>query len=426
MKPLTKMPLVEELDDKLEVVADLWEGTTQVQEQSSKYLPKEPHESTANYSIRLQRSILEPYFKNAVIDNVAKMFGNEPTLTTTIPVEIYEDIDEDRNDYVEFAKRASVNALRDGTGYILVEYPQLDVDADLSITTSSRPYWIHIKQDQLLEASPAYANGKKTLGIFRFKEIYSYRVDEFEIKYVEQIREYRNNNGVVTYRIFRNNTGAWVVFEEGVISLSEIPVTQINFRPVGYFLGTPVFFDLAQMNIVHYQLTSDLLNILHMSQVPMLKLKGYQSAFDDNGIKQEITISPNTVIEFSNPEGDASWVEIAGSGIMVAQDQIRIIEEKMEKLANDLITSEPTNTATEVVANSIESQAVLESFKAKVEQAINDALRFTEDYLGIANTSVFDMSTLKLEQNPTGIETTTSVGPIDPMEETDNTPTENT
>lgn len=385
--PLTPHPKVADLEEQYELVADLWRGTDAMREASTTYLPKEPAEVAANYARRLDRTVLYPAYKQAILSAVGKLFAKDITVERATPEMEYvlDNLDEDSNNLEVFAQEATRSALHYGCSYILIDYPVVEDGAFADAT----PYWVLIEAPAILEASPIKWDGKNRLGVFRFQEQVAYRASEFEVKYQTQVKEFRldPSTDTVTFRVFQLKNSQWVVVDEGtLVGMVDIPVVPMYGNKVGYYLGSPTFYDLARENVLNWQLQSDYQNIVHMSSVPMLMVKGAGGEYDENGVKRVVIISPNTVLDFANPDADAKWIEVTGSASDVSHQALIDSGERMAKMSLDVINQVNANkTATEVAVIAETANAILRSIQDELQDAMNLAIDFTYQYLQVPN-----------------------------------------
>lgn len=405
INPNNKMPAIADVEDKYELVSHLWAGTEAMRDAGTQYLPKEPEENSTNYARRLESTVLFPAYRNAVTSTVGKLFKGEMEVNNASPslLPLLKDIDEDSNDLETFSQFATQSAIHYGCSYILVDYPIMNENATLEDEklAGAQPYWVLLEAPQVLEASPVKAGGKNRLGIFRFMEREAYRVGEFEVSYRDRVKEFcLMENNTVMYRVFIKQDNKWVLRNAGqLLGLTDIPVVPLYTNKVGYFIGSPLFYDLAEENVLNWKMRSDYNNIVHHSQVPMLQIKGVQSAFDDNGLKQEITISPNSVFEFTSKDTDASWVEVSGSASTVGREALQDSYSLMTTLSLEALEDGMENqTATAAMLNAEESNATLRVIEDNIEIALNKAIDFTYNYLTVPNPgTTVELSTVEDE-----------------------------
>lgn len=387
--PLIAHPSVADLESKYEMVKDLWAGTDAMRDAGTTYLPREPAEAPANYTRRLNRTVLFPAYKQAIQSAVGKLFAKKVDVFDATPemTFVLENIDEDTNNLEVFAQQATRSALHYGCSYILIDYPV--VNGNTAQTTGATPYWVLIEAPQLLEASPVKFQGKNRLGIFRFQEQIAYRKGEFEVGFQTQVKEFRLdvNTNTVSFKVFARHDERWLIEDEGIlVGMTDIPIVPVYGNKVGYYLGSPTFYDLAEENVLNWQINSDYQNIVHMSGVPMLMVKGMAQNFDDAGNEITVVISPNTVLNFANPEADAKWVEVAGTSSAVVLEALQGSYERMSQMSLELINTNTSNrTATEVSIIAEESNSILRTAQDEIEDALTLAIDFTYQYLTTLN-----------------------------------------
>lgn len=402
--PETLHPLIESVEDKQELVAALYAGTIEMRDAGTKYLPQEPGETSENYANRLARSVLFPAYKQAVKANTGKLYTKEVTVSDTneLMEQFLEQVDEDENDLTEFAKQTTENAIHNGCSYILIDYPVMNDNSTLEdeIQAGGRPYWVNIKQSQVIEASPVKRNGKNVLGIFRFKEQVAFRVDAFAVQFIDQIKQFQfDENNEVEYLVFRKDeTDNWILFDRGQliaangVAFTEIPIVAVNVEPVGFYVGQPVFYDLGEENKQHWQMLSDYNNIVHATQVPMLVVTGKGSSHDEDGNPSgAVVISPNSTLEFSSPEAKVAWLEVNGKAAAVGEGALASSLKRMAVMSLQLLANTDAKaTATASKIGAIDSLSILQSIGKVVEQALDKAIDFTYKYYGIEdqNTTV--------------------------------------
>lgn len=413
-------PQLEDLNDKYELVSTLNGGTAAMRDAGTTYLPREPEETGENYNRRLCRSVLFPAYTNAVTQNTAKLFrgGFEIQGSTPLFDPLVEDIDEEANPIRKFAEEATASAIDYGISYILIDYPVVTPNATLQdeVNMGVQPYWVLLEAPQVLEASPIKVMGKNKLGVFRFKEIHAYRDGDFALSYQERVKEFRLTEEGVQYSVYFKQDSQWVMMDQGMLlGQTQIPVVPMYMNKVGYFLGSPLFHELAMENVLNWQIQSDYQNIVHMSSVPMLAITGAPQTFDDSGVREEIVISPNTVLNFTNPDSKAEWVEVNGTASEVGRAAVQESYTRMSELALEALTESVVDqTATAAVLDSEESVAVLNTLQGNIVTAINGAIDLTYGYLNVENSgTVAVMNTQTVE------ETIEEIAPETDTEETE-------
>src|SRR5262249_42831857 len=137
----------------------------------------------------------------------------------------------------------------------------------------------------------------------------------------------------------------WGIVEQGPMTIGKIPFV---WCPMGEILGVlealPPLLDLAQLNIAHWQKSSDLAHITHVSQVPIL----FASGFPEQPDGRDLVISPNACVNVPNADARLSYVEHSGAAIAAGRQALVDLENQMSVLAlRPLVQKDSTTTATE-------------------------------------------------------------------------------
>ena len=111
------------------------------------------------------------------------------------------------------------------------------------------------------------------------------------------------------YEIHRRDEkkGEYKLFDEGEMSLKDkIPFAVAYSNRVGFYESRSPLYDIAELNLKHYQIQSDLDNILHISSVPLLAVFGYPNADEiTTGPSEALSLPPESRMEYISPSGDS-------------------------------------------------------------------------------------------------------------------------
>ena len=141
-------------------------------------------------------------------------------------------------------------------------------------------------------------------------------------KIVEQVR-LLTPGAYEIHRKGKNNE--YVKFDEGTMSLPEIPFAVAYANKINFLESRPPMADIAELNLKSYQLQSDLSNQLHISSVPMLAFFG----FPQNS--EEVSAGPGEAIAFP-AEGRAEYIEPNGNSFNAQFEQIDRVEKQINEL----------------------------------------------------------------------------------------------
>ena len=141
----------------------------------------------------------------------------------------------------------------------------------------------------------------------------------------------------------------------------------------------PPMQDIAELNLLHYQKSSDFDNQLRISSVPMLCLFGFPQA------SEEISAGAGEAIAL--PEGSrAEFVEIKGQSFQYQRDRIKNIEDQINTLALAAILGQKlvAETAASQEIQRSQGDSTLMIVAQQLQDMIDNCLVFHANYLNIA------------------------------------------
>ena len=349
------------------LIEHLLGGTYKIRKGHRKFLPQEPRELDEAYDNRLQRSVLAPYYVR-LERMLAGMLTRKPVRLDDVPDQIREqlfDVDLQGNDLQTWLYNTSRICIRYGHVGVLVDAPKSG--------DNGRPYWITYSPRDILGWRTELADGQQKLTQLRLFEKVIVPDGLYGEKQVEQVR-------VLTpgaFEIFqKDQKGDFRVVDEGTTSLSQIPFSVAYSNRIGVLESFPPLADIAELNLQHYQVQSDLGNQLHISAVPMLALFGFPAA------AEEISAGPGEAL--SLPEGSsAQYIEPAGNSY---DAQFRRLDQIVSQI-NDLGLAAVMGA--KLAAETAESKRIDRSqgdstmmvVAQQMQDMIDNCLRFHADYL---------------------------------------------
>ncbi len=366
-----------------DLAAVLMGGTRSMRAAGKTYLPQWPNEDAESYKARLATSVLFPAFKRTVSTLAGKPFSKPLTIGTDVPADIAEwaeDIDLEGRNLHTFAHDLMVCALAQGLCGILVDYPVKPEGVRTQADEQSaglRPYFVHIKPEQLLGWVAARVSGKWVINQLRIMECVHEPDGEFGTKEVKQVRVLQPGKWA-TYRQNQKQTDEWVLHEEGTTSLSYVPFVPVYGEREGFMAGKSPLIEVAYMNVEHWQSASDQRTILHVARVPILTIIG----LDDD--KFQLTLGASAAVKLP-VGGDMKYVEHSGAAITAGQNDLDKLEERMVSAGSELISIRQggPKTATQVVAENEGNKCVLQSITSGLDDSLNQALQCMADWAGL-------------------------------------------
>jgi predicted phage terminase large subunit-like protein len=257
---------------------------------------------------------------------VGQVFRRDPVLSDDVPpliVEHAENIDNSGTHLDIFARGLLSDALTSGHAGILVEFPKTGGTQNAAQEKAEiRPYWVPIAKDNIVSWRTTVENGRLVLTQLVLKECQTVPDGEFGEKEQERFRVfYRrrqdvNAPAVVGFKLLEiTKNKAVVVVDEGMYpTQDEIPVAEVQTSGrKALFESDPPLYDLACVNITHYQTLSDYLNSLHLTCVPILTLLGFDEPAD--GETKKVVVGPSTFIRTSNAQAKVEYVSHDGASL---------------------------------------------------------------------------------------------------------------
>jgi hypothetical protein len=359
------------------LITALLGGTSAMRDAGKTYLPQAPAESDKAYQYRLKVSTLFNGFRRTVETLAGKPFSEPLELNDDVPpviVEYARDIDLEGRNLQAFAHGSLLTVLAYGISHILVDYPPTPAGTlEDQRKSGARPYFVHIKPQNLLGWRSERINGAETLTQIRMLETIQEPSGEWGVVAVVQVRVLERDN----YRIYRKkDKDEWFLYAEGPVSLGVIPLVTIYGDRTGFMTARPPLLDLAHLNCEHWQSASDQTNILHVARVPIL----FASGFEDG----TLAIGANAAVTNGDPNAKLMFVEHSGAAIDAGRQSLKDLEERMSLMGAQMLVHKPgSRTATEKAIDTAESDCALSAIVLNAEDAIEQALQFMAMWEGL-------------------------------------------
>ena len=365
----------------------------------SKYLHQEPGEPDAAYTSRLSRSTYTPVFRDA-IKAFAGLLGNyqEVELPKTIEDNI-ENVDMMGSSLSKFLNDLDQIVLRDGGAAVLVEMPpeQVELESALEETEEGRrPYLLHVERQNIINWRTTMSGGREVVeqAVIRTLEERVSEDGEFGT-HLEPVYVLLTPGRFVKYEMRRGAQDTkWqmVKIAEGETSLPVVPLVWMGATGSRFGVGAIPLVGLADLSLQHYQIRSDLAELLHKCAMPVPVRKG--AATDAHGRPAPLTIGPNTAIDLPN-EGDFGFAEPSGSSLQRHQEEIQHVESLMDRSSlNFMYGQAGSRTATEAALQGSQIQAQVKTLIENKESAVDMMVRLWTTYTAekISGESGIDVS----------------------------------
>lgn len=355
-------------------------GTMAMREAGRRYLPQEAAESNKKYADRLNMSVLYPAFKQTLAQMVGRTFA-KPLITDNIAEGLKDylsNVDLKHNDIDAFCARWFEDALAHGSSFVIVDFPPAAPNRTVSDDKrlGLRPYFSHIPFASVLGWRSEMRGNVEVCTQFRYRSIVIEPDGEFGEKEIEQITVMTAGT-VTVYRC--NQKSEWYVYSQAEQRvngklLDIVPVVAFTPEKTGFFEGTPVLEDLADLNIRHWQSRSDQDYLVHFISMPLMYYAG-------TGDIEKITAGAGTMLRLQL-EDKIGFVEHSGRAVEAGWAALDRLEDDMKVAgAKMLVRTKLAMTDSQVKEEQGKEISLLRHYANLFETAIDTALSFMSGWI---------------------------------------------
>ena len=373
---------------------DACKGQEAIKRAGERYLPEPAIDADDTEKVRYMKYLGRAYFlgvtgrtRDALIGMI---FRKEPTYTmpdSMLP--ILENADGSGASLIQLAKEAAGEILETGRFAFLVDYPSADpnIDAETEARLGLRPIISTYPAESLINWKTDIINGRTVLTLAVLLETRNKPSDEFDTTTFEKVyRVLRLTDGVYTQQLYS---------EQGEAIEDEIIPLQANRQPFDHIplhisgaqnnradVDDSPLFDLAVLNVRHYQVTADHGENLHIhGQVTV----GITSDMSFEAFK---VANPNGVQWGANKGiflGETGSLQTAtapeSSSLRVALQDLR---DEMVNIGARIITGQGQNETAEAARlNAASESSVLDMMVGNLGEALEAALEDCARFMGI-------------------------------------------
>lgn len=350
-----------------------WEFAAEAHEgnggfETGDYIEQYKREVDEKYQSRKKSAVYVNLFAQKIARYIGYLYRRPPARSTKSDLIrlIFDDADKMGNSADVFFSGFAAEAKVRGAGLLLVDMPA-DVPATLASQKEQRavPYFVAIRPEAITD----------------------YRLDRFGnfvyIRYSDTIDESTPGEKETRGVIRHYDTEGWKVIdgedviESGEHGLGVCPV--ISFSEKGIFPSIGEFTQVAGLAKRHYNLKSELDEILRSQTFSLLTMQGEPPA------KDEMKLSTDNAI-FYPPEMDRpDFIAPPAAPATVYQSEIESVESSINQVTYDIDT---TKSAESGIALQIKFQGLngsLSNFAMRLEDLESRAFDIACKYLGIDN-----------------------------------------
>jgi hypothetical protein len=401
------------MEPKWRLVSDIMAGVEAIRARRAAYLPKYEVETQGDYERRLYSTPWRPEFADILQTLTSKPFGRDVALKGNVPDEIQgkldpvtkmrsgglvDDIDGRGNSLTTFASEAFSSAVAKGAHAILVDHPPMPEKASRAdeIAIGARPYWVQVPFDNIIALYTDIEGGREVITHVRIRECRTER-DGYGEKVINQIRVLEPG----TSEVFeQNDKGLWVSQgRQPMVRGGRHNSVPLALCFLGKRLGTQEvrlpLQSVADMSIELFQALSRYEEILTYAGSPMLAGNGISPPGPKEG---QIAVGPKTIL-FATRTGDGptpywDFVQPKAENITAIKASVEAIQSDMRRIGLQPLTEQPGNpTATGKAIDAAKAHSAVKSWALLQNDAIEQAMVFTAQYLGIETTIQTEVST---------------------------------
>ena len=416
---MTTYPEYSLLKERWDTCREVIAGEDVVKRRGEKYLPMAHYkcqaEQTARYEAYKMRTPFIPFTYMAYQVQHAMVFRRTPTIMCSDEFRVsglLDNVDGRGNSLYQFSSNLFDDLEKTGFGGILLDMPKGEPGLTVYDAEKKgiRPYLTYYPAEQIINRIFDNSMGISRLKLVVLRERVNVYKDEFTLLNRERYRVLAiNDQGFYEQRIWDPVYNEKNEIEDMQVEI--IPVTvrgeQITYIPF-VLLPTdiaekPPLYDLAMMNIHHYQVMADYYNGLHKVTMPTGYITGYTAR--DDGDDDEITLGGDVFITEENPDARFGMLSYAGEGMEHTKEGIDRIENLiagifMKSIAPDKKTSE---TAESAYVHRSGENARLATFARNVSEKLSQIIFWYAAWNGF-DTPVeihlnYDYETMSLDPN---------------------------
>lgn len=316
----------------------------------SKYLPKEPAEPNSAYLSRLGRSTYTPIYRDS-IRSYAGLLSRFQIIDAPSSMEDNDhNVDLQGSSMQSFLTSTDEMALRDGGAFVMVDMmPDNDSNNFFDQQTDGRhPYLISIKRADVVNWSVSYERGIESIERVTVRQLRSIPSPEGRFgNVIEPIYYVLTPGKVETYRVVKTNSNRYEnqKIDELSTSLPIIPLVWYGATTSRFAQGDLPMDGLADLSVQHFQMRSDLNELLHKCAMPVPVRKG--APVGPDGKPAPLILGPNTAVDLSAEGGDFSFAEPSGKSLERHQQEITHVEALMDRSSLNFLYGSNVKTATE-------------------------------------------------------------------------------
>ena len=315
-----------------------------------KYLHREPAEPVPAYKARLERSTYTPIYRDSIRSYAGLLSRFQVMDAPSSLEEAQGNVDLQGSSIQSFLTQVDELALRDGGTYVMVDMmPDSGEDNFFDQQKDGRhPYLINVKRKDVINWLVTYKGGVETIVQVTVRQLKT--VQDPEAKFgakVEPCYYVLTPGKVELYRVVKTGPSRWEneLVETVNTGMPVIPLVWYGANTSRFAQGDLPMDGLADLSIQHFQMRSDLGELLHKCAMPVPVRKG--APIGPDGQPPALVLGPNTAVDLPAEGGEFGFAEPSGKSLERHQREIEHIEELMDRSSLNFLYGANVKTATE-------------------------------------------------------------------------------
>ena len=372
---------------RLQLALDCWNllDTNGRGSEKSVYLSKEPGEPELAYKQRLQRSTYTPVYRDSIrayagLLNRFQLINPPPSMLTA-----EQNIDLQGSSIYSFYNHCDEYCIRDGGVFVMVDMPQSTGETNYfdERKDGRLPYLMLVERKDVVNWSVEYVGGKEYVKHATVRQVRSRPSPSGYGSIIEPVYLVLRPNSVETIRVQKTD-GKWTQVSEGIVptSMPLVPLVWYGASTSRFAQGDLPMNGLAELSIQHYQMRSDLQELLHKCAMPVPVRKG--APMGANGRAAPLVLGPNTAVDLPD-NGEFTFAEPTGKSLERHQAEITHLEALMDRSGLNFLYGANIKTATEASLRASQISSQVSSLVRNKTSSFSTVMRLWAKYAGEFN-----------------------------------------
>lgn len=349
-----------------------------------KYLHREPAEPVTAYKERLHRSTYTPIYRDSIrayagLLNRFQLIDVPPSM-----MQAEKNIDLQGSTIQSFWNVCDERALRDGGVFVMVDMPPSSGEVNFfdQQNDGRSPYLMLVERKDVINWSVDYVGGREVIRHVTVRQIKSIPDTNGYGTILEPFYYVLKPGSVEVYRLQRIEGNRWqqILVDRLETTLPVVPIVWYGASTTRFGQGELPMNGLAELSIQHYQMRSDLQELLHKCAMPVPVRKG--AAIGPDGSAAPLILGPNTAVDLPAEGGEFKFAEPSGSSIERHQSEITHLEMLMDRSGLNFLYGANIKTATEASLRASQVASQVAALVRNKAAAFNSIMMLWAAYAG--------------------------------------------